>query len=203
MSKDAISKVTDAMHQRLEAAVGVGNVYVGPPVAADVGSRRLALFLFHILPNQAMRNETHYVPVPTDPQTPLVEVNAIPLDLRYLVSAFRTAGAGGDGLADPDEMDNLGAAIQQFHAYPNIDNPAIPNEFARITPEPYTMEDISRVWGLMPQTSYQTSMVYLVSPVFVALDPSQVPARVTERRYGHGPFADPVGTAGGQRRTEP
>jgi hypothetical protein len=202
MSANAIALITDAVRARLETAVGVGQVYVGPPVAEDVGDRKLALFLFHVLPNQTMRNQIHYVPASTDPQDPFVEANAIPLDLRYLVSAFRSAGAGNGGLADPDEMLNLGAAIQQLHAYPDIDSSQVPNQLARITPEPYTMEDLSRVWGLLPQTSYRTSLVYLVSPVFIAIDPQLDSPRVTQRSYRQGTLtgADSVGSL---ERAEP
>lgn len=203
MSANAIALVTDAFRMRLEAAVGSGQVYVGPPVAEDVGDRKLALFLFHVLPNQAMRNTIHYVPASTDPEDPFVEANAIPLDLRYLVSAFRSTGTGNGGLADPDEMLNLGAAIQQLHAYPDIDSSQVPHQLARITPEPYTMEDISRVWGLMPQTSYRTSLVYLVSPVFIALAPESRAPRVTEHEYRHGALSGSDRSASTGRRAAP
>jgi hypothetical protein len=203
MSANAIAQITDAFRARLETAVGPGQVYVGPPIAEDVGSRKLALFLFHVLPNQAMRNEIHYVPASTDPEDPFVEANAIPLDLRYLISAFRSTGTGNGGLADPDEMLNLGAAIQQLHAHPDIDSSEVPHQLARITPEPYTMEDISRVWGLMPQTSYRTSMVYLVSPVFVALGLGSGSPRVMMHEYRHGDLSDSLGSASRAARVEP
>jgi hypothetical protein len=203
MSANAIAQITDAFRARLETAVGPGQVYVGPPVAEDVGNRKLALFLFHVLPNQAMRNEIHYVPASTDPEDPFVEANAVPLDLRYLVSAFRSAGTGNSGLADPDELLNLGAAIQQVHAHPDIDSSEVPHQLARITPEPSTMEDISRVWGLMPQTSYRTSVVYLVSPVFVAAAPLLDAPRVLSREYRHGSLSGSVGSATSDGRVEP
>lgn len=203
MSANAIIRVTEAVRVRLEAAVGVGQVYVGPPVAEDVGDRKLALFLFHIVPNQAMRNQLHYVPASADPSDPFVEANAIPLDLRYLVSAFRSKGMGNGGPADPEELATLGAVVQQLHEYPDIDASQVPSQLARITPEPYTMEDLSRVWGLLPQTSYRTSMVYLVSPVFIALDPSQGSPRVTERGYRHGSLPDPVGPVAATGGAEP
>jgi hypothetical protein len=202
MSANAIALITDAVRARLEAAVGVGRVYVGPPVAEDVADRKLALFLFHVLPNQAMRNESHYVPASSDPQAPLGEVNAIPLDLRYMISAFRSTGTGTGGTASADELLTLGAAIQHLHAHPDIDASQVPQQLARITPEPYTTEDLSRVWGLMPQTSYRTSMVYLVSPVFIALEPSPGSPRVMEREYRHGSLSDPTEPAGASRRTE-
>jgi Pvc16 N-terminal domain len=176
MSADAIARVTAVLQNRLAGAIG-GLVYVGPPVVEDVGSRTVSLFLFHIVPNQALRNERHYVARPGDATGPLVEGQALPLDLRYLVSVFRTAGGGG-GMADPDELLTLGKVVQALHEQPFIE---VPGQLARVTPEPYPMEELSRVWGLFPQTSYRTSMVYLLSPVFVALDAPPAGPPVLER----------------------
>jgi hypothetical protein len=202
MSSDAIALVTAELRSRLEAAVGE-QIYVGPPVAADVnaGGHPLALFLFHIVPNQEQRNRLQQVPRSADPLDPLVEVDSLPLDIRYLISVFRTEGAGG-GLADPSELLTLGQAIGELHARPTIDGSQVPNQMARITPEPYPMEEMSRVWGLFPQTSYRTSMVFLVSPVYLSLDPVPPATPVLERYDRFGPFTDPpvVGArAGGGR----
>lgn len=180
MSADAIAQVTAELQARLATAIG-GQVYVGPPNAVDVGNRRLCLFLFHIIPNQAMRNECYLLPSPADPVGPRVEANALPLDLRYMLSVFRSAGAGGGGMADPDELLTLGRAIRALHEQPFIDESQVPGQVARITPEPYPMEDLSRVWGLFPQTSYRTTMVYLVSPVTVAQDPPPAGPPVAQR----------------------
>ena len=191
MTATAILQVTEALRDRLGAAVGVGQVYVGPPVAEDVGDRTLALFLFHVVPNQDCRNEVHYITRPGDPTGPLVDANAIPLDLRYLISVFRSAGAGNGGVADPDELLTLGRAVRALHEQPVIDRSLVPDQLVRITPEPYPMEEMSRVWGLFPQTSYRTSMVYLVSPVFVSLAPPEVGRPVSERTFRQGPFTEP------------
>ena len=69
----------------------------------------------------------------------------------------------------------------------------MPGQTVRITPEPCTVEDLSRIWGLLPQSSYRTSMVYLASPVLVTSDPPAGDARVTERRYRAGLLPDPPG----------
>ena len=183
MSADAIARVTAVLQNRLAAALGNTSVYVGPPVVEDVGSATVSLFLFHIVPNQAMRNERHYVAAPGGLAGPLVETQALPLDLRYLVSVFRQAGAVGGGLADPDELLTLGKVVQALHRQPFIE---VSGEVARITPEPYPMEELSRVWGLFPQTSYRTSMVYLLSPVSVALDPPPAGPPVLERTTRQG-----------------
>jgi hypothetical protein len=191
VSADAISRVTDELQARLEAAIGAGRVYVGPPEVDDVGDRTLALFLFHIVPNQELRNERYFVASSNNPTDPLVETNSLPLDLRFLISVFRSAGAGNGGMADPDELLTLGRAVRALHERPVIDGSQVPNQLVRITPEPYPMEELSRVWGLFPQTSYRTSMVYLASPVSVSLDPPLVGPPVVERTSRHGLFAEP------------
>lgn len=191
MTADAIALVTAALQARLESAVGVGKVYVGPPVAEDVADRKLALFLVHVVPDPAMRNHAVLVPRAGDADGPLVETDALALDLRYLLSVFRSTGAGPGGAADPDELLTLGAAVRALHERPVID--AVPGQTVRITPEPCTVEDLSRIWGLMPQASYRTSMVYLASPVLVTSDPPASEARVTERSYRAGVRPDPPG----------
>lgn len=190
MTADAIGQVTAALQARLATAIG-GPVYVGPPRAEDVGTGMLALFLFHVVPNQAMRNERHFVSRSDDPADPLAEADALPLDLRYLISVFRSAGAGGGGMADPDELVTLGKAIRVLHGRPFIDGGEVPDQFVRITPESYPIEELSRVWGLFPETPYQTSMVYLVSPVSISLDPPVPGPPVRERTSRLGQFSEP------------
>ncbi|MFC8130896.1 DUF4255 domain-containing protein [Streptomyces sp. NPDC057302] len=179
MTATAINQVTRVLQARLAAVIGTDEVYIGPPVAEDVGTRKLCLFLFHIVANQTMRNEPRYVSPAGDANGPLTETEALPLDLRYLLSVFRTAGVGGNGNADPDELVTLGQAVQALHERPFVED-------ARITVEPYSMEELSRVWGLFPQTSYRTSMVYLVSPVTVELDPPVTGAPVVRRSNRQG-----------------
>lgn len=193
MTAGAIFAVTEALRVRLGTAIrgaqaGVDQVYVGPPVASDVGTRRLALFLFHLEPNKALRNAEHLVAPASDDDRPWVDADALPLDLRYLLSVFRPAGDGG--AADADELNTLGLAIQALHAEPTLRGPGLEDQVVRVTPEPYPMEEMSRVWGLFPQTSYRTSMVYLVSPVFVSVDPQPLAPRVLQRTLKSGPSTD-------------
>ncbi len=189
MSVDAIFEVTDALRLRLESAVGDGQIYVGPPVDTDVGERRLSLFLFHIQPNKELRNADYLTSSPNVDE-PLVERRALPLDLRFLISVFRVAGNGG--VAEPNELNTLGQAMQELHAEPTLTGPGLPDQTVRLTPEAYPMEELSRVWGLFPQTSYRTSVVYLASPVFVASEVIAGGPPVVERTLLGG-----ISTAGG------
>ncbi len=189
MSADAIARVTAVLQNRLAAAIG-GPVYVGSPIAEDVGTRTLSLCLFHVVPNQSLRNERHYVARPGDPDGPLVEAQTLPLDLRYLLSVFRSSGAGG--LADPDELVTLGQAVQALHEQPVIDDAQVPGQLVRITPESYPVDELHRIWGLFPESSYRTSVVYLLSPVAVALDPPPAGPAVLQLSSRQGPFTERV-----------
>lgn len=191
MSADAIALVTAALQHRLASAIG-GPVYVGPPNVDDVGARKASLFLFHIVVNQALRNEPHYAARPGDTAGPLVETPALPLDLRFLVSVFRSAGAGGGGVSDPDELLTLGQVVAALHERPFIDGSQVPDQLVRITPEPYSVEELNRVWALFPQTSYRTSMVYLLSPVAVTIPPAPAGPPVLQRASRQGALVEGV-----------
>lgn len=189
MSADAIARVTAVLQNRLAAAIGAP-VYVGAPIAEDVGTRRLSLYLYQVVPNQALRNERHYVAPAGDTDGPLVETQALPLDLHYLVSAFRSAALGGMG--DADELVTLGQVVQALHQEPLIDGAQVPDQLVRITPEPYTVEELNRIWGLFPESSHRPSVVYLLSPVSVALDPPLAGPPVRRRTSRQGPFTERV-----------
>jgi hypothetical protein len=173
MSADAINDLTVAMRVRLEQAI-TGKVQIGPPSADDGGERAASLFLFHIEPNREMRNSTRLVDEGAG-IGPLSSHDATPLDLRYLISAFRT-----DGAADPDELKTLGRIIKTLADNPTFGNTVLADQEVRVTLEPYPMEEISRVWGLFPTTPYQPSAVYLASPVFITSGPTAAGPPVTE-----------------------
>lgn len=202
MSADAIAAVTEALRVRLETAVGVGEVYVGPPVSGDVGPRRVALFLFHLEPNRELRNTERLTPPPagTPPTDPSIALNALPMDLRYLISVFRRAGGGG--VADANELTTLGQVIQVLHAQSTLGGSLLSNQEVRLTPEPYPMEELSRVWGLFPQTSYRTSVVYLATPVFIEAGPITLGPPVEERQMEGGLSADPPDMFGDRDQRE-
>lgn len=193
----ALFDVTSVLAARLAVAIG-GPVYVGPPVAKEVGTNKLVLFPFHIVPNRDLRNATYLVEPGADPLSPLIEADALPVDVRYLISVFRSGG----GQADASELLVLGHAIQELHRNPTITEADVPDQRVRLTPEPYPMEEMSRVWGLFPETSYRTSMVYLASPVYISLDPDQPGPPVLERTTKSGPFVDPPDVFGDGRVNE-
>jgi hypothetical protein len=170
MSGDAIFATTTALKDRLEAApgVGIGSIHVGLP--KDIGNGKASLFLFNVLPNRELRNAEHFrqpsggVP----PSAPARPVNALPVDLRYLISVARIPNPAPG--ADAAELKTLGAIMLALHLDPVLQVDPGPDEgqqTVRVTLEPYSIEELNRIWGMFPDDDYRTSVAYLASPVFL------------------------------------
>lgn len=182
MSENAIFDATQALRSHLGTAVGGANqVHIGPPVRSEIGESKVSLFLFHLQVNQCMRNELHLEMLPTDGVAGRRDV--LPLDLRYLITVFRTPDATS---ATPNELTTLGQIIRLLQEEPNLPSGSTGGTAVRLTPEPYPMEELSRVWGLFPQDIYRTSMVYLATPVIIDAGayPSGLPVRERRQRAG-------------------
>jgi hypothetical protein len=184
MSADAIADLTAAIRNRIEAAVGASTVHIGPPVSADLGaSQSITLFLFHVEPNRELRNAEHLVEPPGGAPDDLLALSeSLPLDLRYVISVFRRP----PNAAYPAELRLLGQLVQALAAEPTFTDPVLSGQTVRVTPEPYPMEEMSRVWGLFPTTPYQTSIVYTASPVFITYATPAAAAPVSSRSLRGG-----------------
>jgi hypothetical protein len=174
MNAAAISKVTDALSKRLQTAVAdsgaSGTVFIGPLDDPQANGAPLVLFLYRIMPNATLRNSEHAVAATTPPPPVIVYRDSLPLDLYYLV----TVGAG-TGVDNKTELAVLGYAMQALHLAPVLVGPDVSHEVVRVTMEPLTTEEVSRVWSLFPTANYRTSVMYLASPVWI--DRAQPPAQ--------------------------
>ncbi|WP_010183093.1 Pvc16 family protein [Sphingomonas sp. PAMC 26605] len=192
MSAAAIFDTTLALKRRIEAGLAPGEtVYVGQPVRAELGESSVALFLFSAEPNRDLRNTVRTaLPTGLGPQTaPLGEERAIPLDLRYLVAAFRKTGAAPG--ADPEELLRLGEVIQALENDPMLTEAEAAGQLVRITLEPAPIDELNRIWAVFPEESYQTSLVYLASPVWVSAGLPTVGPPVLSREQRTGLSAEP------------
>jgi hypothetical protein len=170
MDSNAISTVTAALKAQLEAALGstsaTQHVFVGPLDDAAGDSLNLHLFLYRVAVNADLRACDHVIPPPTPGDPPTVYRGSLPLDLYYLLTAS-TKGAA-DELGD---LTMVGQAMQALNDSPVLSGAIVKNETARITLDPVGSEEMSRIWALFPTANYRTSVVYLVSPVWI--DPVQ------------------------------
>lgn len=164
MKGDAILRVTVALRDRLQSAIDAadmpGCVFVGPLDDKDVQGAPLILFLYRIVPNMNLRNRERRVPAATSPQVDVFR-NSLPLDLYYLLTVGSAEGSE-ESLLRP-----LGLAMQALQLRPELTGPGINHETVRVTFEPLTTEESSRIWALFPAANYRTSVAYLASPVWI------------------------------------
>jgi len=197
MTVTAVFETTQALRNRIGSVVedGVSRVHIGPPLRNEVGQARVSLFLFHLQVNAELRNQIRRSPPPAlQPSEQSGEIiNALPLDLRYMITVFRLP----DHTAiEPNELITLGEIIRILHSDPMVSSINMPGQLVRMTPEPYPMEEVSRVWHLFPQDVYRTSMVYLASPVFIEAGDIPAGPLVRQRNQENG-LQEPGVTDGG------
>jgi hypothetical protein len=169
VTADALLRITEVLRDRLTAALALsdvpGTVFVGPLDDPDAGGAALVLFLYRVVPNASLRNREHRVPSSTPGQVNVFQ-NALPLDLYYLLTVGTTPGASEETL-----LRALGFAMQALQEVPDLTGPDVNYETVRVTLEPLTTEEASRIWALFPTANYRTSITYLATPVWI--DPPQ------------------------------
>jgi hypothetical protein len=171
MKSYGIVRATLEIKKRLEDALANAslppNVFVGPLDDADAAGAELVLFLYRICPSATLRNREHRVTTTGTPPV-IVYQNALPLDLYFLVTVGTKPGTSEEG-----PLGALGAALQSFQAVPELVGPGVSHEIVRLSLEPLSTEEASRIWALFPTANYRTSIAYCASPVWI--DPDQAP----------------------------
>lgn len=181
MSAEAISRVTTALQARLQGAVAAaadpGSVFVGPFDDPQAKAAPLSVFPYRIVPNASLRNTVHRVRSSSPPPPYIEHRDSLPLDVYYLVSVGSRPGTSEEPL-----LRVLGFAIQTLQRDPELPastvttggmNVSLGSDPVRVTFEPLTTDEMSRVWALFPVANYRTSVAYLVSPVWI--DPPAAP----------------------------
>lgn len=170
MKADAILRVTEALRDRLKVALlssGVpGTVFVGPLDDVDSSGAALILFLYRVVPCASLRNREHRVVAANPPPPTVVFQGSLPLDLYFLVTVGTMLHSSEETL-----LRALGFAMQELQGNAELTGPALAHETVRVTLEPLTTEEASRIWALFPSANYRTSVAYLATPVWI--DPPQ------------------------------
>jgi len=168
MSADAIKTVSEAIQKKLENALKdakppiSGSVHVGPLDDDNTETDAIVLFLYRIAINASLRNTEHRVPANKAGDPPVVFRDSTPLDLYYLLTAG-TSETGGE----PEALRTLGYAIRALNDEPDLVGIAAGGETVRLSIDPVSTEELSRIWTLFPTANYRTSVVYLASPVWI------------------------------------
>ena len=189
----AIAAVTATLRSLLETEIaheggGLRVTTLSPDKAHTFGQSdgdgRINLFLYHTqinpawrnmnLPRQVKPNESGYPP--------------LGLDLYYLLTAYEKADGDSSVLAHR----LLGRAMLVLHDHPLLGadeiRAVVPNndladqlERVRITPQPLSLEELSKLWMIF-QTGYRISAAYQVSLVLIdSRRPARTPLPVLSR----------------------
>ena len=148
--------------------------------AEKTANTRLTLFLYSVAPTSELRNEMEIPGITIDD-----EPVSMPVDLYYLMTAFSP-------LAEPSSR-NLDAQLLLGHAMRvffengilvgSVLRGNLPrDEEIRLTLQPVTVEDLTRVWSVFPDTILQTSVSYVVTPVRLRSTATRGGQRVVTRQ---------------------
>lgn len=168
-----------------------------PGVAIDLlspkhpGANRLTLFLYKVLENPDFKNTSHPA-LTTTSDGKLIETRSpLTVDLYYLL----TAHSGSTNLLQAHTA--LSRAMRVFYdngvlqgSLLRADDPSkglTEDATLRLTLNPISMEDMSRIWGAFPDTAYEISVAYLVTPVAIESTRQEESAPVVDQfhEYGH------------------
>jgi hypothetical protein len=206
----AIATVTEAIRQMLDSAVkadfaGAANEATATGVRPNADSKLLPklgvnLYLYQVSPNAAFRNAD--LPTRRDDgsvwQTPRAA-----LDLHYLLSFY-----GDEAKLEPQQV--MGSVIRTLHASPVLLQKQIVHiietsdylkksdldkeiERIKLTPQPLTTEELSKIWSVFFQNSYTLSIAYMASVVFIEGKESPTPSLPVKARKVYAlPFQFPV-----------
>jgi len=158
-----------------------------PTDAQANGNIRVGVFLYSINPAAEYRNELE---IPHDEG--LIQVAEQPLDLYYLVTSYRRSGVDPtDRVLDAHFF--LGQVMKIFFDNATLTGSILKGQLPRdqeirVTHQPITVEDVTRLWGALPNIALQTSVSYVASPVRIRSTRGAAANKVTSRRSELSPM---------------
>jgi hypothetical protein len=191
MSADALHRVGRALLALVaaEPEVGPGKVVLGPPpmAVARLDGPRLGIFLYRIDISPSLRNHERLIPAATPGE--LAERRlGLPLELRFLITAFGPEDETGMGA---EQLILLGGALRAFARTGVLAVEGLSGQEPRLTIDTLSSEELSRIWNLFPETSFQTSIGVLATPVWIDLGDMRRGAPVTDAHLVYGLGAGP------------
>jgi hypothetical protein len=157
----------------------------------NAGNNLLTLFLYKVTENPDLKNAQHVL-VPQANGSVVEQRAPLALDTYYLLTAHA-----------PDQPDLLEAhralsrAMRVFYdngilhgSLLRAENPSTgltERSILRVTLNPISMEDMTRIWSVFPDTPFEISVTYLVTPVAIdsALEFTGAPVVDQIHEQGH------------------
>ncbi|NOZ53818.1 MAG: DUF4255 domain-containing protein [Gammaproteobacteria bacterium] len=166
----ALATVTATLQNLVSSVVAGATVTTQPPSVARNGGdgEQINIFLYSTQVNTAFSN----APMPGESRSGEQAYPPLPLILKYLITAY---GANDDDISGQQLM---GLAMSLLHDRPLLGQSDIAGitpdsnlqqqiERIRITPDPLSLDDMSRLWGTFHSVDYRLSTGYEVSVVLI------------------------------------
>jgi hypothetical protein len=165
-----------------------------PGGPGDDARRGVTVFLFQVTPNAALRNAD--LPA-RDAGGRLVQRPTAALDLHYLLTCFgdaasfepeRIMGSLARRLHEQAVLDPplIAAAVEEAQNLPHLAGSDLGDapERVRFAPTPLNLEELSKLWSILFQTSYRLSAAYRASVVQLEARADAAPGLPVRRRGG-------------------
>jgi hypothetical protein len=173
------------------------NVALASP--KNAGTNRLTLFLYKVTENPDLKNAQHIVE--RQPNGQLVERRApLSLDAYYLLTAH---AADGDLLEAHQALSKAMAVLNDNGVLQgsllradNTQTGLTAQSILRVTLNPISMEDMTRIWSVFPDTQYEISVTYLVTPVEIDSTVDITGAPVVDQIHEQGHYQPALEEAG-------
>lgn len=184
-----ISDVSQTMLNLLTESLDGVKVELRSPKEPDADTH-LTLFLYKVIENPFLKNAEEF------PQT--ISVNGalvqnsppMTVDLYYIL----TAHAAQLGAIEAHRA--LSRAMRVFYDHGvlrgsllrtlDADRGLAPDTVLRITLNPISLEDMTKLWSVFPDTPYEVSVTYLVTPVEIQSARTLETAPVVDQRHEQG-----------------
>jgi hypothetical protein len=132
------------------------------------GTNLLTLFLYKVLENPYLKNQDRAL-LPPKPDGTLTEQSPpLTVDLYYLLTAY----AGADILEAHRALSRAmrvlydNGILRGSQLRSDVSSKGLTaDSLLRVTLNPITIEDMTRIWSVFPDTPYEISVTYLVTPV--------------------------------------
>lgn len=176
------------LRNNLEDLVVNPNEQIVPLSPADVAEQqiRLTLFLYSVVETPSLRNEPFPSSSSTESRFP-----PLSLDLYYMLTCYPSETINDLTDRTLDTRLILGRAMRVFYDNGILSGTILQGDLAetqeelRITLNPITVEDLTRIWSVFPDTPYRTSISYLVTPVRIRSERLARAQRVVSKQTDH------------------
>jgi len=169
---------------------GLPDINVDLRSPKDPAANLLTLFLYKVLENPDLKN-AEILPATINNNGSLTQISKpLTVDLYYIL----TAHSGVAGVLEAHRA--LSRAMRVFYDNGVIrgsllrtldpDRGLTSDSFLRITLNPISMEDMTRIWSVFPDTPYEISVTYLVTPVEIQSARTLETAPVVDENLEHG-----------------